>query len=96
MFLIKLKIFLKSLLFHIYAGFPKSTMDEILYRYSVCINCEKYDSIKSECKVCGCSIKQKSVFLNKLAWADQECPIGKWKKQILNNRNKNENPNAKH
>jgi hypothetical protein len=30
--------------------------------------------------VCGCNVNTKKVFLNKLAWADQECPLGKWKK----------------
>jgi hypothetical protein len=32
--------------------------------------------------VCGCAISNKKIFLNKLAWADQECPIGKWKKLV--------------
>lgn len=78
--LIKIKTFIKSLWFHIYAGFPKSTEEEILYRYKICIECDKYNWSKSECDVCGCSISKKSKFLNKLAWADQECPLGKWNK----------------
>lgn len=80
MTILKIKIFLKSLLFHIYRGFPKSSIKEIQDRYSICLNCEKFDSNKSECMVCGCNINQKRIFLNKLAWADQECPIGKWSK----------------
>lgn len=78
--LIKISTFIKSLFFHVYAGFPKSSKEEILYRYDICLSCEKYDLIRSECGVCGCAINNKSKFLNKLAWADQECPIGKWKK----------------
>lgn len=80
MFLLKLKTFLKSLLFHVYSGFPKSTQDEINYRYNICLSCEKFKKEKSECGICGCNINKKKMFLNKLAWADQECPIGKWPK----------------
>jgi hypothetical protein len=80
MLLIRIKTFLRSLLFHIYAGFPKSTKEQILSRYNICLSCEKYNSLKLECGVCGCAISNKSKFLNKLAWADQECPIGKWQK----------------
>lgn len=67
-------------MFHIWNGFPKTTKSEILYRYSICVACEKFNSKKSECGVCGCAINEKSKFLNKLAWADQECPVGKWPK----------------
>ena len=80
--LIKIKTFLKSLLFHIWHGFPKTTHHEILNRYAICLDCEHFDNNKSECKICGCSISKKSKFLNKLAWADQECPTGKWHKII--------------
>jgi len=79
--LIKLKTFLNSLWWHIYSGFPKSTQQEIDDRYKICLGCEKYLSHKSECGVCGCAISNKKRFLNKLAWADQECPINKWSKR---------------
>ena len=81
MWLIKLKTFLKSLWFHVYAGFPKSSQKEIDERYEICIYCEKFNRVKSECGVCGCHLTRKKQFLNKLAWADQECPIGKWHKR---------------
>ena len=80
MFLLKVKVFLKSLWFHVARGLPKSTQQEINDRFNVCLNCDKFNILKSECKVCGCNINTKRVFLNKLAWADQECPIGKWSK----------------
>lgn len=80
MLLIRLQTFLKSLLFHVWHGFPKTTQSEILDRYSICIDCDKFNREKSECGVCGCAISKKSKFLNKLAWADQECPEGKWAK----------------
>lgn len=82
MFLIRLKTFIKSLLFHISLGLPKSTQEEIDYRYSICLECDKFNNVRSECGVCGCAISKKSKFLNKLAWADQECPVGKWSKII--------------
>lgn len=78
MWILKLKTFIKSLVFHVYSGFPKSTKEEIIYRYNICLSCEEFNHEKSVCKVCGCNLSTQSKFLNKLAWADQECPIGKW------------------
>lgn len=80
MFLIRLKTFIKSLFWHVYSGFPKSTKEEIEYRYSICLTCNEFNNNKNQCNVCGCVVKNQSIFLNKLAWADQECPIGKWPK----------------
>lgn len=77
---IKIATFLKSLYFHIGAGLPKSSTREIYQRYEICKNCEHFNKIKSECKICGCNISTKKIFLNKLAWADQECPEKKWLK----------------
>lgn len=82
MLIIKLQTFLKSLLFHVWFGFPKSTQQEIDYRHSICVSCEKFNKTKAECGICGCAINTKKIFLNKLAWADQECPEGKWFKII--------------
>jgi hypothetical protein len=78
MFIIKVKTFLKSLFWHISRGLPKSSQSLINYRYQICLGCEKFDKKHSECLVCGCNINTKKVFLNKLAWADQKCPIDKW------------------
>jgi rRNA maturation endonuclease Nob1 len=64
----------------VWAGFPKSTQEQINYRLNICLSCDKYDSNNKECSVCGCNINNKRIFINKLAWADQECPIGKWQK----------------
>jgi len=80
MLLIRLQTFLKSLFFHVWNGFPKTTQSEILDRYSICMDCSDFNRHKSECNICGCAISKKSKFLNKLAWADQECPAGKWPK----------------
>ena len=78
MFLIRLQIFLKSLFWHISRGLPKSDKKTISYRFSICTDCDQYDKINKICCVCGCNISDKSIFLNKLAWADQKCPLQKW------------------
>lgn len=78
MIFLKIRNFIKSLWFHIYSGFPKSTQEEINNRYKICIVCEKFNDKKQECGVCGCAISKKKIFMNKLAWADQECPLQKW------------------
>lgn len=80
MLLIRLQTFLKSLFFHIRLGLPKATKQEILFRHNICVSCDEFDYTKSQCKLCGCLLSKKSKFLNKLAWADQECPLGKWPK----------------
>ena len=76
----KLLTFLKSLLFHIGAGFPKSTQEEIDKRFSICQTCEMFDNTSSQCLACGCNLSRRKIFLNKLAWADQQCPLDKWLK----------------
>jgi len=86
MSILKIKTFLKSLWFHIASGLPKSTQKDIEQRYSICIKCEYFEIKKSECNICGCNINKKKIFLNKLAWADQECPIGKWGKTNANHK----------
>lgn len=83
MFLIKLKTFIKSLFWHISSGLPKSTQEEIDYRWNICLNCDEgFDAVNSQCIICGCNLSNKRVFLNKLAWADQECPLQKWNKTL--------------
>lgn len=78
--LTRIKTFIKSLLFHIRAGLPKSTKEEILYRYQICSACEDFIKEDNMCGICGCNVTNKKQFLNKLAWADQECPLKKWLK----------------
>lgn len=77
----KVQTFIKSILFHVWRGFPKCNQQQINYRYSICLSCDSYDSKNKECMECGCNINNKKIFMNKLAWADQECPIGKWNKE---------------
>jgi uncharacterized paraquat-inducible protein A len=82
MILQKIKTFIKSLWFHVWAGFPKSSVEQINERFTICKSCEMYNKKDSTCMMCGCNVNLKRIFLNKLAWADQECPLGKWRKLI--------------
>lgn len=59
-------------------GLPKSSQEQILERHSVCVNCEMFDKNNAQCLMCGCNINTKKTFFNKLAWADQKCPLNKW------------------
>lgn len=70
--------FLYSLFWHIISGFPTCSKQEILNRYAICIVCDKFNSKKSICNICGCNLSNRKEFMNKLAWADQECPENKW------------------
>lgn len=76
----KFQTFIKSLFWHIAKGLPKSGKTNILARYKICVECSEYNNTDKICNQCGCNISDKNIFMNKLAWADQECPLGKWKK----------------
>lgn len=78
LFIIRLQTFIKSLIWHISRGMPKSSMDLINYRFAICQECQEYDNKEKQCSLCGCNVNQKRIFLNKLAWKDQKCPLNKW------------------
>lgn len=81
----RLKNFSKSAFKHVKTGRKKCTQEQIDYRFSICKDCPLFE-IKNKktgfglCthKDCGCNINTEKKFFNKLAWADQECPIKKW------------------
>jgi len=77
-----LTTFIKALWFHVWAGFPKSTQQQINDRFLICKSCEYFDKVHSQCLLCGCNVNEKKIFMNKLAWADQKCPIDKWGKLV--------------
>lgn len=78
---LRIKTFLKSFWFHVWSGCPKSTQEEINKRFSICNDsCDMYNKEHGICMMCGCNVNQNKIFMNKLAWADQECPLGKWSK----------------
>lgn len=70
---------------HIAEGSPMATQDVVDQRLRICEECplfKRNESAKAGgiCthSSCGCNIKDEVTFLNKLAWADQKCPIDKW------------------
>jgi hypothetical protein len=76
--------FAKAAANHAAHGHPQCSQQEIEYRFNMCQSCEFFKQ-KDEAGICthikcGCNINKKQIYLNKLAWADQECPIGKWGK----------------
>lgn len=68
--------FSKAAVQHAMKGNPKCTDDEINYRYNICKSCEHFQN--NTCKLCGCHLVRDRIYMNKLAWADQSCPIKKW------------------
>lgn len=52
------------------------SQENIDKRLSICHSCEFYQN--NTCLKCGCSLSRDRVFMNKLYWPDQSCPIGKW------------------
>lgn len=49
---------------------------EIETRFAICKSCQYFNN--NTCTECGCVLSRDRVFLNKLTWKDQSCPIGKW------------------
>ena len=74
----RFKNFTVSALKHIGKGMPTCTQEEIDERLEICGGCKWFKG--GTCLKCGCACTKNKKFLNKLAWADQECPIGKWGK----------------
>jgi hypothetical protein len=68
--------FTKAATNHAIAGSPKCTDEQIHERYNICKSCEFFKN--NVCSKCGCSLLREKVYMNKLAWADQSCPVGKW------------------
>lgn len=74
----KLYTFIQSFILHILRGLPKSSISLIQQRYSICESCEFISKEKNQCLQCGCNISKEQIFMNKLAWHDQKCPLNKW------------------
>jgi len=71
---------------HAIAGNPVVTEEVLQERLKICQGCELFKRNQNEVggvcthENCGCNIKDNLTYLNKIAWADQQCPIGKWGK----------------
>jgi len=86
----RLKNFSVAAIGHVLGGCPTSTQDEIDARLAACQNCpgrhfapEPDNPDLGICTHpdCGCRAGRQARFLNKLAWSDQQCPIGAWPAQ---------------
>jgi hypothetical protein len=71
---------------HVYNRLPTCTQSQIDERAAICKACEFFrpNSIVRNVGVCthpdcGCCVDSQKWFISKLAWADQECPIKKWR-----------------
>jgi len=84
----KLKAFTVNAIKHVAKGMPTCTQEEIDQRLDICRGCKWFKG--GTCLKCGCACVKNKKFLNKLAWADQECPIGKWGKVEKNEKEKGE------
>ena len=76
----KIKNFAKAATQHIKEGMPMCTEEQIIKRHDICLRCEFFKD--DTCSKCGCPLIRSKQFVSKLAWADQECPAGKWGKEI--------------
>lgn len=79
-FVEKVKNFASSVVDHVTSGMPTCTDEQIIKRHDICLQCEFFKN--DTCQKCGCPLFRNKQFVSKLAWADQECPVGKWGKEI--------------
>jgi hypothetical protein len=59
------------------AGKPIVDADTQTARRAICEACDQFDRVQDACKVCGCFLHE-TILGDKLAWATEACPIGKW------------------
>jgi len=56
------------------------SQEQIDSRLAICQGCEFYEN--NSCLKCGCTLNRDKNYMNKLLWADQSCPVGKWAQVI--------------
>jgi hypothetical protein len=70
---------------HLYKGMPTVSQEILDKRLAICQECPLFKKregmVGGICshESCGCTIKDEIVFLNKIAWATESCPLDKWK-----------------
>lgn len=74
----KIKHFTKAVVEDVKVGQPRVSQEVYTARMTLCRACGFYNDKKGTCghPDCGCVMQRKA------KWASQECPIGKWGKQI--------------
>lgn len=84
----------KSALNHAIAGNPTVPEETMKERLEICRSCPLFkpnqNQVGGVCthSTCGCNIQDNLDYLNKIAWADQECPVQKWGKYVQDGDNK--------
>lgn len=77
----KIKNFTKAVIGDIKNKGERCTQEEINQRMDICRECPFYvktDNTKGRCSKCGCPVSQEKIYLNKLHWKSQKCPVDKW------------------
>ena len=79
----RIKNFSKAAIAHLTAGMPTCTQEEINERFAICKECPLFIKNGEEAgvcshKSCGCNLNLEMVFLNKLGWRREKCPLDKW------------------
>ena len=68
---------------HVAKGLPVCSDEEVEARFKTCSTneCRLFNTQYGVCmhQNCGCNIRNNGKYLDKLRWADSECPIGLWK-----------------
>jgi len=75
--------FTKAATKHVCNGSPKTSLAVIQERFAICAGCDSFESTgkgNGKCLEikCGCNLANDERPVNKLRWADQECPLKKW------------------
>ena len=71
--------FTKEAIAHLLNGSPTCTQQQLDERFAVCQACKWFRGNTCNHQKCGCNVNGAQKYLNKLAWAEQECPDGRWK-----------------
>lgn len=72
--------FLGALVTHLRRGAPRASQRVVAARAACCATCVYYDCHAARCRLCGCRASPRNELMNKLTWADQSCPIGRWRR----------------
>ena len=63
---------------HISTGLKHCTKEQRDSRYEICKKCDRFHNGICNHDDCGCIIRSKGKFMDKLSWADSKCPEGYW------------------
>lgn len=67
------------------AGEPMRTAESREALYAICQVCPEFKPLGvlgGQCGVCRCGLHHERDTLNKIAWATEDCPLGKWPAEL--------------